>query len=103
MEANAKNLTTALTHLVNRYNRNMGYTYSVNHNEHDKCIAVICTPTTAIISDVRMVAEAFLRDGKNAVKVNGFMPMIEINYRGFKKEVKDYLLTLVGAVPMEED
>jgi hypothetical protein len=105
MEGNATNLVNALTNLVNRYNRNMGYTYSVNHNQEDKCIAVICNPTNAIINDVRMVAEAFLKDGHNGVRVNGFMPMIEIYYgnkRNFKKEPTEYLLMLVGAVPMEE-
>jgi hypothetical protein len=104
MEGNVTNLVNALTNLVNRYNRNMGYTYSVNHNQEDKCIAVICNPTTAIINDVRMVAELFLKDGKSAVRVNGYIPMIEVNYDGirFNKKVTEYMLMLVGAVPMEE-
>lgn len=106
MKGNVTTLLEALTHLVNRYNKNMGYRYTIYHNENMRYISVNCNPTTAIICDVRMVAEAFLKNGSGAVVVNGFMPMIEVRYensRNFKKEVEEYKLILVGAVPMEQD
>ena len=110
MKANAENLFKALTHLINRYNRNMGYTYSVEHNEFMRQIEISCTPTNAITCDVTMVAQAFMDFNDRANPLEKTVEVftipcqcIIVSYRNnaivrFKKEVEEYLLYLVGAV-----
>lgn len=101
IKGNAANLEKALKVIVNRYNRNMGYDYKVYHYETLKEIDVVCNPTNAIITDITMVANAFLNVKSNdvVVVISDFYPTkISVRYRNarFKRNVDTMTLRLVG-------
>ena len=100
MKANANGLVNALTKVINLYNKNMGYNYSVKHFEEDEQIGVFCNPTNAIISDVTMITRAFINNANDFIDINNGFGFIEISYYNaeFNDEVDTMLLEIVGAL-----
>jgi len=98
MKANAKNLTKSLNNLVNLFNKNMGYSYRVEHYEEDSEVAVFCNPTNAMINDVTMIARAYLNNANDAVYIGECYITILYYRTSFKDNVDTMLLEIVGAL-----
>lgn len=100
MKANVNELVNSLTKLIELYNKNMGYDYSVKHYEEDGEIGVFCNPTNAIVNDVTMVARAFIKNANDVIDINWDFGFIEIFYHSakFQDNVNTMLLDMVGAL-----
>lgn len=100
MKANANELVNSLTKLIELYNKNMGYDYSVKHYEEDGEIDVFCNPTNAIVNDVAMVTRAFIKNANDVMNISWDFGFITIFYdsANFNDNVNTMLLDIVGAL-----